>query len=192
MGNYKITNRLFVILIFISSTFISPGQTNGNEYYPLKPNLKAKYYIDNNGDSLYFELLSHHKQLNKHLYITEQGYRIYKGGISLLRECYYRNESGNVYIIYDGEKSETLFLPFRPKVGQTWFLSDKGWQWKVVSIDATFTAASGKFNDLLKIQEFDLEIPEDTATYFSYFKKGIGLIARTRNGVIEMEYIVQK
>jgi len=182
------TISCLITLIFCIITFIGSGQELLHEYYPFDSN-KKKIYATDYGDTLTVSHLLSQININGKNYIVEKTTRRNNTTELPFHEFYYRLDSGNVYVTQEGQRNESLFLPLNPKIGQTWFSNDNGWRNTVVDLNASLTIPMGKFRSLLKIQEFDLELPEDTATYFSYYKNGLGLVARTRNGKIITEYL---
>jgi hypothetical protein len=176
---------IFLILNFTLSSFakLEAQRALSNRYFTFDSN-KSKYFLDNQGDTVISTFLSTQKTFNEKKYFVEE-LRDRYGMIEVL----YRTQDGEVMQTQDGYPEETLLLPSMRYVGQVWFTAMKTWRLKVVSTKASLKIGDIKYKKLLQIQEYDLELPSDTAIYFSYYQKNVGLIARTRNGEFDLKYV---
>jgi hypothetical protein len=89
---------------------------------------------------------------------------------------YYRMDETNFYH-YDVKRgAESVVLPRRPKVGQTWLESDKSWKYTILKTGQSFTSGDTTFSDciLMECKQMSGRDKNKDEIYYLYYAKGFG------------------
>lgn len=144
------------------------------------------------GDAAFLDVFSREKTvINVAGVSIEYSMRIRKFSTNAFDTAYYRlAEIGYLRgFRFSGPKGfrESVVLPRRVYAGQTWMESDSGWSYRVTAIDDTLQTPAATYRNLIAVTATPVKT-SDTAAVESriYFAKGIGMVASTVNGKVQV------
>lgn len=105
---------------------------------------------------------------------------------------FYREDSTNYYHYARRTGHESVALPKKVRVGDTWLEADSSWRYEVVAVAEKLTTPARRYRDLLHLRctQLTQRDAHKYAVYEMYYAPQLGLVASSNAGEL-MSYLAE-
>ncbi len=169
------------VVIFASLVLLAAfAKGQSKEYFVIENSSKVGRIYLMGKDSFIDYFTDQQEQIGEHTYSV----RIRQYSWNKFDTAYYRAGEKNYVSCNRKTGKETVEIPKKPVVGQSWYESDSSWVYTVSSTNTRLSTPVKKYKNLLEIQAIQVTSRDKQkyTTYRNFYARGIGYVGSIVDG----------